>query len=70
MDKTTVPASDEKIYTCPMHPEVQQDQPGYCPKCGMALELKTATAGGDDEENIELRDMTKRSLAMPCGCVK
>jgi YHS domain-containing protein len=28
------------IYTCPMHPEVQQDHPGYCPKCGMALELK------------------------------
>ncbi len=26
------------IYTCPMHPEVQQDHPGHCPKCGMALE--------------------------------
>jgi P-type Cu+ transporter len=26
------------IYTCPMHPEVQQDQPSACPKCGMALE--------------------------------
>ncbi len=25
-------------YTCPMHPEVQQDHPGDCPKCGMALE--------------------------------
>ncbi|MDX1481855.1 MAG: copper-translocating P-type ATPase [Woeseiaceae bacterium] len=25
-------------YTCPMHPEVQSDQPGDCPKCGMALE--------------------------------
>ena len=25
-------------YTCPMHPEVQQDHPGTCPKCGMALE--------------------------------
>src|SRR5450759_2150332 len=25
-------------YTCPMHPEVQADQPGSCPKCGMALE--------------------------------
>ena len=28
-------------YTCPMHPEVVQEQPGSCPKCGMALELKT-----------------------------
>ncbi|MDO9196272.1 cation transporting ATPase C-terminal domain-containing protein, partial [Rhodoferax sp.] len=28
-----------KNYTCPMHPEVSQEQPGSCPKCGMALEL-------------------------------
>ena len=48
------------IYTCPMHPEVQQDHPGNCPKCGMTLEPKTATAGANDEENVELRDMTKR----------
>ncbi len=26
------------IYTCPMHPEVAQDKPGTCPKCGMKLE--------------------------------
>ncbi len=25
-------------YTCPMHPEVRQRYPGYCPACGMALE--------------------------------
>jgi len=24
-------------YTCPTHPEVVQDVPGSCPKCGMAL---------------------------------
>jgi hypothetical protein len=24
-------------YTCPMHPEVVQDKPGKCPKCGMNL---------------------------------
>lgn len=29
--------SDTKIYTCPMHPEVQMDKPGTCPKCGMKL---------------------------------
>jgi Cu+-exporting ATPase len=27
----------EAIYTCPMHPEVEQVGPGSCPKCGMAL---------------------------------
>lgn len=51
---------DKAIYTCPMHPEVQQDYPGDCPKCGMALEPKTLTASTDDEENAELRDMTTR----------
>ena len=48
------------VYTCPMHPEVQQNHPGECPKCGMTLEPKTVTAGTDDDENAELRDMTKR----------
>jgi Cu+-exporting ATPase len=48
------------IYTCPMHPEVQQDHPGDCSKCGMALEPKTVTVGTNNEENHELRDMTKR----------
>jgi len=28
---------NEKKYTCPMHPEVQSDQPDACPKCGMKL---------------------------------
>jgi Cu+-exporting ATPase len=31
-------------YTCPMHPDVQSDQPGNCPKCGMALELARPVA--------------------------
>lgn len=29
------------IYTCPMHPEINQQGPGNCPKCGMSLEPKT-----------------------------
>jgi heavy metal translocating P-type ATPase len=42
------------IYTCPMHPEIERGQPGDCPICGMALELKTisAAAAGDDSELI------------------
>ena len=28
-------------YTCPMDPEIVQDHPGPCPKCGMALEPMT-----------------------------
>ena len=48
------------IYTCPMHPEIQQDHPGNCPKCGMTLEPKTVTTGTDEAENADLRDMTRR----------
>ncbi len=54
-----VPALAAKTeYTCPMHPEVVQDHPGNCPKCGMALEPRTAVAA--EEDNAELRDMTRR----------
>ena len=28
---------NKKKYTCTMHPEVQSDEPGNCPKCGMKL---------------------------------
>jgi Cu+-exporting ATPase len=54
------PASGKTVYTCPMHSEVRQDHPGDCPICGMPLEPLTVTAAADDEENVELRDMTKR----------
>jgi Cu+-exporting ATPase len=58
------------VYTCPMHPEVRQYQPGDCPKCGMTLEPETVTAGEDEEERAGLRDMTRRfwagaALAVP-----
>src|SRR5476651_1487930 len=48
------------IWTCPMHPQIEQDKPGACPICGMALEPKGGGAGDADEENAELRDMTRR----------
>jgi len=32
------PPTHLPVYTCPMHPEVEQDGPGSCPRCGMALE--------------------------------
>ena len=52
------PPSAIRYYTCPMHPEIHQLGPGSCPKCGMALEPEVASA--EDEENPELRDMTRR----------
>src|SRR5579872_2347851 len=50
--------SGKMEYTCPMHPEIVRNEPGSCPICGMALEPRTVTAS--QEENLELRDMTRR----------
>ena len=55
---TPSPQHSDSVYTCPMHPEIRQRGPGACPKCGMDLEPLEVT--GDEEENPELRSMTRR----------
>jgi Cu+-exporting ATPase len=45
------------IYTCPMHPEIRQDHPGSCPKCGMTLEPVVPSL---EEDNPELADFRRR----------
>jgi len=52
------PVPKDALYTCPMDPEIVQQGPGACPICGMALSPMLPTAA--DEENVELRDMTRR----------
>jgi len=52
------PAVPGAIYTCPMHPEVQQVGPGDCPKCGMALEPMMPSL--DEDDGGELATMTRR----------
>lgn len=47
------------IYTCPMHPEVEQTGPGSCPICGMDLEPKVVDAN-DTAGDEQLQDMTRR----------
>jgi P-type Cu+ transporter len=54
-------------YSCPMHPQIVRPDPGACSICGMALEPRTV---GLEEENPELRDMTRSfwvaaGLALP-----
>ncbi|MBT9465868.1 copper-translocating P-type ATPase [Hydrogenophaga sp.] len=46
------------VYTCPMHPEIRQDHPGNCPKCGMSLEPVMLAL--DEAENPELLDFQRR----------
>lgn len=51
-------ASTRTEYTCPVHLEIVRPEPGACPICGMALEPRTVRV--KEEENSELRDMTRR----------
>jgi Cu+-exporting ATPase len=52
------PIRDGAIYTCPMHPQIRQVGPGFCPICGMALEPELVSA--EAAPNPELADMARR----------
>jgi len=61
LDKKISPSPEKYskliTYTCPMHPEIVQDHPGNCLKCGMALEPVTFSV---EEKNKELIYMSRR----------
>ncbi len=61
-DHSEPPTAEESaaVYSCPMHPEVEQPGPGSCPKCGMALESLAITL--DEEDTSEYNDMWRRFL--------
>ena len=71
----TMQEKEGAVYTCPMHPEVQQDKPGSCPKCGMRLvkaETKTdhsAHAGHmmGDSSKMGFWEKFKMSMSMTMG---
>src|SRR3990172_8948003 len=48
------------LYTCPMHPEIVQEEPGPCPICGMALEPMGVPPEHDHGGHPELVDFTRR----------
>jgi len=49
------PTEGGTIYTCPMHPEIRQNGPGSCPKCGMALEPVVPSEEENNEEYLYMR---------------
>lgn len=53
----SIDTTESVLYTCPMHPEVEQKGPGSCPKCGMALEPKTVQL---DDDTTEYDTMKRR----------
>src|SRR3989338_3241742 len=50
----------EKVtYTCPMHPEIRQDQSGSCPKCGMRLIKKDSQEKDDRHTGHIMSEISK-----------
>lgn len=49
-------STDETVagsyYTCPMHPEIHEDNPGTCPVCGMKL-VKVMPTGSTDTASLD-----------------
>jgi P-type Cu+ transporter len=57
--------ADDRIYTCPMHPDVRQRGPGNCPKCGMTLEPVVA-AGPQTEWTCPMHPQIVRGAPGSC----
>src|SRR5690606_38403998 len=68
--RPAVEASPEAVHTCPMHPEIRQQGPGTCPKCGMALEPDLPTLeSGEDPELVDFRRRFRLSLPLTAATV-
>lgn len=53
--------STEKMWTCSMHPQIMQSEPGDCPLCGM--DLTPVISGGEGLAANEVK-MTKNAMAL------
>lgn len=57
------------LYTCPMHPDVQQSKPGICPRCGMALEPIQGSAKIAFQDELRLMTLRLCVCAVLSCCV-
>ena len=60
-------SSASVVYTCPMHPEVVQDEPGSCPKCGMFLEPREVKSeSAHEHQHQHMADDTPAPVVYTC----
>ena len=65
------PASPGMEYSCPMHPQIRQPNPGRCPICGMPLELRAEDAGGlQDQYAVTIRPAARRLANIQTAAVE
>jgi Cu(I)/Ag(I) efflux system membrane fusion protein len=56
-------SSKPTVWTCSMHPQIQQPEPGDCPICGMDLIPLESDAGADDGPRTMSMSESSRALA-------
>lgn len=56
-------SSDPSVWTCSMHPQIQQPEPGDCPICGMDLIPLEKDSGADDGPRVMSMSKSSRALA-------
>lgn len=54
----------ETIWTCSMHPQVRQPEPGQCPICGMDLIPLTSDEDAGEESDLPRLRVSERSAAL------
>ncbi|MFW7377244.1 MAG: efflux RND transporter periplasmic adaptor subunit [Oligoflexus sp.] len=52
--------SDATIYSCPMHPQIRQPEPGRCPICGMELVPTLSQQAGSNRQGITIVEADRR----------
>ncbi len=55
-------SDEETVWTCSMHPQIRQSEPGDCPICGMEL-IRASQAGdgeGSEEPRLQMSPVAKK----------
>jgi hypothetical protein len=53
-----------QVYVCPMHPEVRQNVPGKCPKCGMTLQPESSQEGTSEKAMSQDQSEEHKNMKM------
>ncbi|SFH93215.1 copper-transporting P-type ATPase [Halpernia frigidisoli] len=61
MDLLKYPEKKSTQFTCPMHPEIVENEPGSCPICGMDL-VPIPKRNNDDEEDETYKLLKKKLI--------
>jgi membrane fusion protein, copper/silver efflux system len=53
----------QQVWTCSMHPQIRQDEPGKCPLCGMAL-IPVPKSGQSGQRDLFIHTMSPEAVAL------